>query len=298
VNFAGAAFTNLTGDHLDYHKTMEEYAAAKAKLFEMLPAKAVAVVNAQDKWTDRMIRDCSARIIRYGFGKSADYRAKDISISAAGSAFLLQAPDGKEQISTHLIGKHNVENTLTAAALLGEVFGFSIGQLAAGLKDAAGAPGRLQSVRASQPFAVLVDYAHTDDALQNVLTALRPLTSGRLRVLFGCGGDRDRTKRPRMARVAQRLADDVYLTSDNPRTEDPQGILDDISAGFSSVESVHVVMDRRRAIESVLSDAQANDVILLAGKGHENYQIIGTTEHHFDDVEECTRILTGKSVAA
>jgi UDP-N-acetylmuramoyl-L-alanyl-D-glutamate--2,6-diaminopimelate ligase len=300
VQFAGAAFTNLTGDHLDYHKTMDEYAAAKARLFEMLPAQAVAVVNDQDKWTDQMIRDCSARIIRYGFGKSADYRAKDISVTAAGSEFVLHAPDGKAQVSMQLIGKHNVENTLAAAALLGEVFGFTIRQLADSLKDATGAPGRLQAVRTGQPFAVLVDYAHTDDALQNVLTALRPLTGGRLRVLFGCGGDRDRTKRPRMARVAERLADDVYLTSDNPRTEDPQSILKDIAAGFSSPDSqsIHVVMDRRRAIENVLSDAQAQDVVLLAGKGHENYQIIGTTKSHFDDVEECTRVLTGKSVAA
>jgi UDP-N-acetylmuramoyl-L-alanyl-D-glutamate--2,6-diaminopimelate ligase len=264
----------------------------------MLPGESVAVVNAEDEWTDRMIRDCSARIIRYGFGNSADYRAADISITAGGSDFLLQTPHGKEHIGIQLIGKHNVENALAAVALLAEVFGFPISQLAAGLKDAAGAPGRLQAVRAGQPFAVLVDYAHTDDALKNVLTALRPLTTGRLRVLFGCGGDRDRSKRPRMAHVAEQFADDVYLTSDNPRTEDPQAILDDISAGFSSKNAIHVFTDRRQAILSVLSDAQPNDVVLLAGKGHENYQIIGTTKHHFDDVEECMRVLTGKSVAA
>jgi UDP-N-acetylmuramoyl-L-alanyl-D-glutamate--2,6-diaminopimelate ligase len=298
VKFAGAAFTNLTGDHQDYHKTMDAYAAAKAKLFEMLPAESVAVVNAEDQWTGRMIRDCSARIIRFGFGECADYRARDISITTGGSEFLLETPGGNEHINIRLIGKHNVENTLAAAALLGEVFGFSISQLAAGLKEAAGAPGRLQAVRAGQPFAVLVDYAHTDDALRNVLTTLRPLTSGRLRVLFGCGGDRDRDKRPRMAQVAERFADDVYLTSDNPRTEDPQIILDDTAAGFSSRNAIHIFLDRRRAIENVLSDAKANDVVLLAGKGHENYQIIGATKHHFDDVEECMRVLAGKSVAA
>ncbi len=147
---------------------------------------------------------------------------------------------------------------------------------------------------------MLVDYAHTDDALENVLTALRPLTRGRLRVLFGCGGDRDRTKRPRMARTAERLADAIYVTSDNPRTENAEEILNEICTGFSSEKfrAIHVEIDRRRAIERVLADAEPNDVVLIAGKGHENYQIIGTTKHHFDDVEECTRILAGRSVAA
>jgi UDP-N-acetylmuramoyl-L-alanyl-D-glutamate--2,6-diaminopimelate ligase len=300
VRFAGAAFTNLTGDHLDYHKTMDDYAAAKARLFETLPSTGVAVVNAEDKWTPRMVANCQGRIIRYGFGKAADYRARDIAITAAGTHFILHTPDGRAEMDLQLIGKHNIENALAAAALLGEVFGLSVHQLAAGLKDAQGAPGRLQAVRAGQPFAVLVDYAHTDDALENVLSALRPLTRGRLRVLFGCGGDRDRTKRPRMARTAERLADDLYVTSDNPRTENAQSILDEICGGFSAEKrrSVRVDLDRRAAIEQVLADADPNDVVLIAGKGHENYQIIGTTKQHFDDVEECTRVLTGKSVAA
>jgi UDP-N-acetylmuramoyl-L-alanyl-D-glutamate--2,6-diaminopimelate ligase len=300
LQFAGGAFTNLTGDHLDYHKTMDEYAAAKAMLFEMLPSHGVAVVNAEDKWTPRMVANCRARIIRYGFGKTADYRARDIAITSTGTHFILHTPDGRAEMDLQLIGKHNIENALAAAALLGEVFGFSVHQLAAGLKDAQGAPGRLQAVRTGQPFAVLVDYAHTDDALENVLTALRPLTRGRLRVLFGCGGDRDRTKRPRMARTAERLADVIYVTSDNPRTENPQLILDEICAGFTKevTRPVHVELDRRQAIEQVLADAEPNDIVLIAGKGHENYQIIGKTKHHFDDVEECTRVLTGRTAAA
>jgi UDP-N-acetylmuramoyl-L-alanyl-D-glutamate--2,6-diaminopimelate ligase len=170
--------------------------------------------------------------------------------------------------------------------------GLSVHQIAQGLKDAAGAPGRLQAVRCGQPFAVLVDYAHTDDAMENVLTALRPLTRGKLRVLFGCGGDRDRTKRPRMARVAARLADAVYVTSDNPRTENPQAILDEIVAGFpTDAKPPLVELDRRKAIGRILSDARRGDVVLLAGKGHENYQIVGSTKHHFDDVEEATMVL-------
>ena len=300
VHFAGAAFTNLTGDHLDYHGTMENYAAAKAALFEMLPASAVAVVNADTPWSARMVRESHARVVRFGFGEGVEYRATDIAATAAGTRFTLHAPDGAVPVATPLIGRHNVENALAAAGLLGEVFGLTATQIAAGLSDAAGAPGRLQGVRAGQRFAVLVDYAHTDDALENVLTALRPLTRGKLRVLFGCGGDRDRTKRPRMAATAQRLADAIYVTSDNPRTEPPLAILDQISAGFvAGVDKpILVEVDRRRAIEKILADAGPQDVVLIAGKGHENYQIIGTTKHHFDDVEECVRVLASGPVAA
>jgi UDP-N-acetylmuramoyl-L-alanyl-D-glutamate--2,6-diaminopimelate ligase len=295
IRFAGGAFTNLTGDHLDYHGTMEKYAAAKEKLFHMLGEDSVAVINGEDEWSVKMIEKCAARVIRFGFGVDADYVAKDIAVTAAGSRFILKTPDGEAEAEMVLIGRHNIANALTAAAMAGEVFGLSVHQLAAGLKDAPAAPGRLQAVRAGQPFAVLVDYAHTDDALENVLTALRPLTQGKLRVLFGCGGDRDRTKRPRMACIAAKFADIVYVSSDNPRTENPRAILDDIIAGFPKNNSTPVIVepDRRAAIERVLHDSEKGDVVLLAGKGHENYQIIGTTKHHFDDAEEAGRILKG-----
>ncbi|MGB7157654.1 MAG: UDP-N-acetylmuramoyl-L-alanyl-D-glutamate--2,6-diaminopimelate ligase [Tepidisphaeraceae bacterium] len=301
VQFAGAAFTNLTGDHLDYHKTMENYAAAKAQLFSSLDAEAVAVVNADDKASDRMIQDCCSRVIRFGFGKKADYRARDIAVTATGTHFILHTPDGRAEVSMPMIGKHNIENVLAAAALVGETCGLSVHQIARGLADCNGAPGRLQQVRAGQDFAVLVDYAHTDDALENVLGALRPLCKnrGRLRVLFGCGGDRDRTKRPRMARISERLADEVYITSDNPRTENPQQILDEIVAGLpaDTDKLVCVEVDRRRAIERVLADAAPGDIVLIAGKGHENYQILGKEKHHFDDVEEAMRVLQQKTAA-
>jgi UDP-N-acetylmuramoyl-L-alanyl-D-glutamate--2,6-diaminopimelate ligase len=297
IRYSAAAFTNLTGDHLDYHKNMESYADAKAKLFEMLPADAVACVNVDDEWSQRMIRDCPARVIGWGFAAGADYRARDIAVTSNGSNFALLTPDGKTDVKMQLIGRHNIENALCAAAIVGETFGLSVHQIASALSDAPGAPGRLQSVRAGQPFSVLVDYAHTDDALKNVLSALRPLTRGKLRVLFGCGGDRDRSKRPRMARVAQKMADVVYVTSDNPRTENPRSIIDEIVAGFSadSEKTIFVEADRRDAIEKVMQDAEADDVVLLAGKGHENYQILGTTKHHFDDVEEATRVLGSQS---
>jgi UDP-N-acetylmuramoyl-L-alanyl-D-glutamate--2,6-diaminopimelate ligase len=292
VNFAGAAFTNLSGDHLDYHGTMENYAGAKASLFESLGPQAIAVVNAEDRWSSRMTQDCTAAIVRFGFSQPADYRARDIALTSQGSHFILHTPDGRAEAELGLIGKHNIANALTAAALVGEVFGLAAQQIAAALKDAPAAPGRLQAVRCGQPFAVLVDYAHSDDALQNVLIALRPLTRGKLRLLFGCGGDRDRTKRPRMAAVAARLADAVYVTSDNPRTEPPLEILDQIVAGFPSGRAPTLVQpDRRAAIARIIADAEPGDVALLAGKGHENYQIVGTTRHHFDDVEEAMKVL-------
>jgi UDP-N-acetylmuramoyl-L-alanyl-D-glutamate--2,6-diaminopimelate ligase len=198
-----------------------------------------------------------------------------------------------------MIGRHNIANALTAAAILGEVFRLSVHQIATGLAEAHGAPGRLQAVRCNQPFAVLVDYAHTHDALDKVLTALRPLTRGKLRVLFGCGGDRDRTKRPLMARAAEQLADAVYVTSDNPRTESPTDIIDQILTGFQKTGKTPVIVeaDRRAAIRKILNDSQPGDVVLLAGKGHENYQIIGQTKRHFDDAEEASMAL-GKTASS
>ncbi len=297
ATFAGAAFTNLTGDHLDYHGTMDAYAAAKAILFHSLPKSAAAAMNGDSEWTPIMLRGVSAKSPTWGFGPKCQYRATDLAVCADGSSFILHAPAGKIPFKLQLIGRHNIENALAALILCHESFNLPLDGLATAIADAPGAPGRLQTVRAGQPFAVLVDYAHTDDALENVLTALRPLTRGRLRVVFGCGGDRDKTKRPRMARVAQRLADDIYITSDNPRTEDPLAILADIQAGLSPTapeglgKSVNIEPDRKKAIEKSLTDARIGDVLLIAGKGHENYQILGTTKHHFDDVEEATQVL-------
>jgi UDP-N-acetylmuramoyl-L-alanyl-D-glutamate--2,6-diaminopimelate ligase len=293
VTFAGAGFTNLTGDHLDYHKTMDAYSDAKAMLFAGLGEEAAAVVNADEQAAARMTRDCGARIVSYGMKNDADYRAQDIAVTANGTHFVLVTPDGRAEVSMSLIGRHNIENALCAAAMVSETFQLSVHQIAAGLRDAQGAPGRLQMVRAGQPFTVLVDYAHTDDAMENVLTALRPLARGSLRILFGCGGDRDRTKRPRMASTAISIADAVYITSDNPRTEDPQSIIAEIVQGIpvNNRKPVIVEADRRRAIERIIADAKPNDIVLLAGKGHENYQILGRTKHHFDDVEEATKAI-------
>jgi UDP-N-acetylmuramoyl-L-alanyl-D-glutamate--2,6-diaminopimelate ligase len=253
-------------------------------------------VNQADAWSERMIEKCAARVVRYGFGDGADYRARFPATSASGTHFILVTPDGQAEAQMHLIGSHNIENALAASALAGEVFGMSVHQIVAGLRDAPGAPGRLQPVRQGQPFAVLVDYAHTDDALKNVLSALRPLARGRLRVLFGCGGDRDRTKRARMAGIAEKFAHAVYVTSDNPRTEDAGAIIDEILTGFSPSARRDAIVepDRREAIAKILADAESGDVVLIAGKGHENYQIIGKQKRHFDDVEEASKVLSAR----
>lgn len=295
VRYCAAVFTHLTGDHLDYHGSMDAYAAAKAKLFAQLDPSAVAILNADDVWSVRMLRDCKVvQPVRYGIKNAADYMARDLAVTAGGTNFVLEGPDGKTEVKMTLIGRHNVENALAAAAVCAEVFGLTVHQIAAALREAVGAPGRLQVVDAGQPFTVLVDYAHTDDALRNVLSALRPICRGKLRVLFGAGGDRDRTKRPRMAVVAAQFADSIVITSDNPRTENPRGIIDEILCGLpaDTNASVNVEPDRRLAIGMILSLAQPGDVVLLAGKGHEKYQVIGAEKVHFDDVEDARNFLS------
>lgn len=287
VHFAAGVFTNLTGDHLDYHGDMDAYAAAKATLFEGLDGDAVAIVNADCPFAPRMTQRCPARVITFGMKEFADYTARDIATTAAGTNFVLVGPDGTVEVRMRLIGRHNVENALAAAATCAETFGMNVHQIAAGLRTAAGAPGRLQQVQHDQPFTVLIDYAHTDDALRNVLASLRPLCRGALRVVFGCGGDRDRTKRPRMAAVACELADAVYITSDNPRTEPPRAIIEQILAGVPTGArgKVQSEADRRAAIFQAIADAAPGDIVLIAGKGHEDYQVIGETREHFDDAE-------------
>jgi UDP-N-acetylmuramoyl-L-alanyl-D-glutamate--2,6-diaminopimelate ligase len=296
IHYAAAGFTNLTGDHLDYHKTMENYADAKARLFTSLDEKAVGVVNGDDMWSPRIVAGCKARVIRYTIedvsqaSALGEYRATDISIDASGTRFAIHSRHESAAVNMRLVGRHNIQNAMTAATIAVEAFGLKLDSVADALATAQGAPGRLQTVNNSHKpkLSILVDYAHTDDALENVLNALRPLTRGKLRVVFGCGGDRDRTKRPRMAAIAKRLGDAVYVTSDNPRSEDPNKIIGDILSGLGADdrETIVVEPDRRKAIFRAIDDADEQDVVLIAGKGHEKYQIVGGKRLHFDDVEE------------
>lgn len=288
LHFEVGVFTNLTGDHLDYHATMDEYAAAKSILFTMLPSTGTAVVNGDDPASARMVAGCAAHIIKVSTaGGNAEVRAQIRRLAADHVECRFDGPWGAMDLGLPLIGHHNVSNALEACAACWAL-GLNREQLAAGLEHCEAPPGRLQPVTGrGDPVTVLVDYAHTDDALANVLRALRPLTprGGRLRVVFGCGGDRDRTKRPRMAATACALADDIFITSDNPRTEDPEAIVAEIWSGVPVPRRAGVVriVDRREAIHEAIRSSREGDIVLIAGKGHEDYQIVGTVKHPFDD---------------
>ena len=286
LNLAAGAFTNLTGDHLDYHHDMESYLAAKSRLFQQLPAGARAVVNQDDPYGHRIGAASAAPVCWYGLTPSADLWARVERMDAAGSRFGLVYGNAERAVQTTMIGKHNVQNCLAAAGAC-LALGMDLGDVAESLGRLPRVPGRLERVAAAAPFSIFVDYAHTDDAMVNVLGALRPITRGRLILVFGCGGDRDRTKRPRMAAVAERMADVVIVTSDNPRSEQPEAIIAEILTGFSPSgrAKAAVEIDRHAAIAMAIGQAREGDVVLIAGKGHEKYQIIGEQRLDFDDVK-------------
>jgi len=336
LKFKAAAFTNLTGDHLDYHKTEEDYLAAKTRLFEALRPDATAVLNRQSPHAGVIAGQTRAGILWYAIDDQAGREKADVtahieSMNTGGTTFAIEHAGQRQRVKSPLLGRHNVSNSLAAAGLC-LAAGFDIETVARGLSAPQAIPGRLEKV--DRPalggkggeFTVLIDYAHTDDALKNVLSTLKPLCRGRLILVFGCGGDRDRTKRPRMARVAEQLADLVIVTSDNPRTEKPEDIINEITVGFESGAAIPaaalretsdearetrdeprssppcvagfagqgstkiVEPDRRKAIELAIELAANDDIVLIAGKGHETYQIIGKQKFDFSDkkvAQEC-----------
>jgi UDP-N-acetylmuramoyl-L-alanyl-D-glutamate--2,6-diaminopimelate ligase len=278
LRFDVAVFTNLSRDHLDYHGTVEAYLEAKLSLCDLLRADGVAVVNADDPaWASVAAR--AARVIRFGLRESANVRAVNVRLDADGARFDLVHRGDAAPVTLPLLGEFNVHNALGAAASA-LAMGFTLADVVRQLATIPQVPGRLERI-ADEPCPVLRDYSHTPDALGRALEALRPLVSGRLIVVFGAGGDRDRGKRPLMGAVAERAADIAIVTSDNPRTEDPDAIIDEIEAGMSQP---HVrVTDRRSAIAQALRIAKPDDLILLAGKGHETYQVIGRETRPFDE---------------
>jgi UDP-N-acetylmuramoyl-L-alanyl-D-glutamate--2,6-diaminopimelate ligase len=298
--FDVAVFTNLTQDHLDFHGTFAAYAAAKRHLFELLAASPkahrVAVVNAGDPASGEMVRDLGLPVLRFSFGEGAEVRALEHTSALDGIRMTVDTPRGRTRVASPLIGEHNVQNLLAAVAV-GLALGLELPAIAAALEAVDTVPGRFEQVRAGQPFLVVVDYAHTPDALERVLATARKLTRGRLAVVFGCGGDRDRGKRPLMGAIAARLGDQVWITSDNPRTERPEAIIAEIVEGVRSVglppDRYATSPDRAEAIRAALAWARAGDAVLIAGKGHETYQIIGSDVRPFDDREVARRALSG-----
>jgi UDP-N-acetylmuramoyl-L-alanyl-D-glutamate--2,6-diaminopimelate ligase len=285
IHFSVAVFTNLTRDHLDYHHDFENYFAAKQRLFEGLgtPPPELAVINVDDPWGRRLLSLRSPRKITYGRESKADVGVKRYSQSHSGMSVVLTTPAGEIAFETPLVGRANLMNLLAAAAAATGI-GIPAEGIRSGLARLTAVPGRFEKVDVAQPFLVIVDYAHTDDALRNVLEAARELTQGRLIVVFGCGGERDRTKRPLMGEVAGHLSDLAVLTSDNPRSEDPILIMNDVLVGLQRTGRPYLVeVDREAAIRKALLEAREGDVVVLAGKGHETYQILKDGTVPFDD---------------
>lgn len=283
IRFKIAVFTNLTQDHLDFHGTMEEYAKTKARLFS---ACEYGCVNIDDEWSGLMLENAKCRVLTYSAEKNeADLVAKDIRLAASGVKFCAVADGSLERMKLAIPGKFSVYNALSLISV-GLCLGMSLSDCAEALATAKGVKGRMELVPTPEDYTVVIDYSHTPDALENALRALRQTTSGRLVVLFGCGGDRDRKKRPVMGKIAAENADLVIVTSDNPRTEDPQSIIDDIMVGVKSRRTPYkMICDRAEAIRWAIDNHARNDVILLAGKGHEDYQVIGREKRHMDERE-------------
>ena len=292
-DFQAAVFTNLTQDHLDFHGDMESYFQAKLKLFkEFSPAN--SIVNVDDAYGRRIAEEARGRVWTYAAGSGADLGVEDISSSSSGMRFQMLTPAGRVRVETALIGRHNLSNILAAsAACLSQ--GLTPEEVAAGVASLENIPGRFEKVDMGQPFLVVVDYAHTEDALARVLEFARPVTEGRILTLMGCGGDRDRNKRPLMAAAALRGSDYVVMTSDNPRTEDPASILREVESGAALAPASggrwRSILDRREAIRAIIAEAREGDAVVIAGKGHETYQILGIERTPFDDREEARTAL-------
>ena len=298
--FAAAGFSNFSRDHLDYHGTMDAYRDAKARLFSSLGPAAVAVLNGEDPASAYFASRTSARLCGYGVEGKKNHLPEPLEVSARlrevgldGAVFELITPEGSAEVRTQLVGRHNILNALAAAALA-RTAGAGIDAIARGLGNADVVDGRLHPVRCGQPYAVSIDYAHTAHALETVLKAVRPHVKKRIILVFGAGGDRDRGKRPKMARAAERFADVVWLTSDNPRSEDPDEIIRQVLAGAERPAEFRIESDREQAIFGALREAEPGDMVLIAGKGHERVQIFRDGAIPFDDREVAQRFLLGE----
>ena len=301
IEFDIVVWTNLTQDHLDFHKSMENYFCAKKKLFDGLSlnfkkTQKFAIINSDDIYGIRIINNIDKNVEKVTYSikdKNATFVAENIVVTSKGTSFDLKFANRKNHIEVGLIGFHNVYNVLACISICYSL-GIKFENIIYNIPNIVAAPGRLELVRSKKDFSVIVDYAHTDDALQNVLTALKNISVSKIITVFGCGGNRDKTKRPKMARVACSLSDFVVITSDNPREENPEEIIKDIVVGAKEVgnNNYKIVVDRKEAIEFAINMARNGDIVLIAGKGHENYQIIGRKKFHFDDREIAGEILS------
>ncbi|MBW7887541.1 MAG: UDP-N-acetylmuramoyl-L-alanyl-D-glutamate--2,6-diaminopimelate ligase [Bacteroidetes bacterium] len=288
IPFAVAVFTNLTQDHLDYHGTMEEYFKAKKILFDSLTEKAVAVVNGDSEYGKKIVEGIKAPVVSYSIHNASDAKAEHVSLSVAG----FSATINKTEVQTSLVGKFNIYNFLAAYSAV-NALGITVSEKV--FKNLRTAPGRFEQIQSLHGWTAIIDYAHTPDALENCLQTIRDTLPGDKRrsviTVFGAGGNRDKTKRPLMGTIAEKLSDKIIITSDNPRMEDPKAIIEDILAGVSDKEKAVCEPDRAKAIVRGLQAAKDGDIVLIAGKGHEKYQIIGNKKQHFDDCEEVRKYM-------
>lgn len=293
ITLNAAVFTNITPEHLDYHKDMDDYLRAKAKIFTKLKPGGIAALNEDDPMVISLRGKINVPgLVTFGLGKTATVSARDIKLLSNRTEFELVVEGmGKIDINTPLIGRHNVYNIMGAAAALFSS-GIDLALIKKGVEKVRRVPGRLDAVVSRAPFGVYVDYAHTPNALENVLKALRPLTSKRLICVFGCGGDRDRTKRPVMGKIATDLCDHVIITSDNPRTERPEAIIKEVQKGVPDKSNYSIIEPREEAIRKALETAESGDIVIIAGKGHEDHQVIGDKVTHFDDKEVAANVLS------
>ena len=288
LEFAAAVFTNLTQDHLDYHGTMENYFQAKKILFDSLPSSSWAITNSDDASGPKIVQGTKASVLTYSVNGSSDVSAQNVSLSINGTAFVLRHHAEEITLHSQLVGRFNVYNIL-AACSAGFALGVSAASINTGVASFSSVPGRFERILSPGGWSAIIDYAHTPDALEKCLNTIRDVLpaqgSNRIITVFGAGGDRDKSKRPLMGKVVDTLSDVAVVTSDNPRTEDPDAIINDILNGVYRKKDLFVETDRRTAITNALSMARTGDIVLIAGKGHEDYQIIGTTKHHFSDRE-------------
>ena len=289
VDFDMGVFTNLTQDHLDYHGNMESYFASKKKLFDLLDEDKGVFVNLDDAYGARLM---AAGRVSYGFNENAMIRAREIELDGFGTQLLLESVEGLTEIKLPFIGRHNIYNAL-AAYSVARSMGVEAEDISQALSTMSSTPGRLEPIRFGQPFNLYVDYAHTDDALRQVLGALNEITTGRLFVVFGCGGNRDKGKRNKMGEIAAAHADEIIITTDNPRNENPAIIAEEVAEGCRHVRQggFEIELDRARAIDEIIRRAREGDTVLIAGKGHETYQETGPIVQPFDDREKACETL-------
>ena len=286
LRFEAGIFTNLTLDHLDYHKTMENYYLAKRKLFDLVKDKKNSIINIDDEYGKKYLEYTNG--ISYGIGQG-DIQGEIKQIIREGQEVTIKIFEKEYKINLRLLGRYNLSNLLGAIGAV-KTLGLSDEEIISKIPLIHGAPGRFEPVKIDRDFTVIVDYAHTGDALENILKSINEFKTNRVITVFGCGGDRDKTKRPIMGGIAEKYSDIVIVTSDNPRTEDPEEIIKDIAVGLTK-ENHTVEIHREKAIEKAISLAEKNDIILIAGKGHENYQVIGREKIHFDDKEEVIKAI-------